>query len=580
MIQVRAPGDILLIFKRRYRYVVIPFVLGLAATVVASMFWPPTYRSVATILLQDSSVPEDFIGTAANTYADNRVQVITQRVMTTANLMSIVESLDLYAEDRLTKADSQIASKMRGDIDLELVSADRANRQNTRRVQQTIAFTLSFDYGDPQTAQRTLDALVALYLAENVRTRRERVSETVELLTREVENHRQYVERLEAELAAFKEQHEGKLPDQIAVKQREDDDIQRELLDISKKMEALDEKRSYLAAQIAQIRPTDMSATDNAQQSDATKLRALQSEYLSLSSRYGPDHPDVQRAKRELEALEAGLGPGLDRAALEAQRDELRSQLAMLTGTYSPAHPEVLRVKRELKAVEQKLRNMPDGQAPANPLFIQLNAQLAAANAEYKSLLAQRSTREALLAKHEAEIREAPQVEREYRSLQREYNSALATYTDVQSKKRRAELGLAMEEQKKTEQFDVLEAPTLPVEPVEPNAMAILAIGAALSLAAAVAIAVLSEALDYSVYGARQVTEITGAAPLVVIPRIRTRTDIIRTWTYRTAAVVGGLLVIAAILMLNPGMVDKLSVIWGDVGQTIGDYAASQPIDS
>ena len=270
MIQVQAPRDILIFFKRRYRYIAIPLVLGLAASVAASLFWPPTYRSVATILIQDSSIPEDFIGITVDTYADRRVQVITQRVMTTSSLVSVIERLNLYSIDRSDTAISQIAMRMRKDINLELVNAEGTNPRTSRRVQQTIAFTLSFDYGDPVTAQSTLEELVTLYLDENVRTRRERVSETVELLRTEAENHRRTVERLEAELAAFKEQHAGKLPDQILAKQRQQDLIQRELLDISKRLEALNEKRIYLTAQMAQIDPTDFPVKDEARWSAAT----------------------------------------------------------------------------------------------------------------------------------------------------------------------------------------------------------------------------------------------------------------------------------------------------------------------
>lgn len=574
MIQVQSPRDILVIFKRRYRYLVIPLVLGLAASVVASLFWPPTYRSVATILIQDSSIPEDFIGTTVDTYADHRVQVITQRVMTTSNLVSIIERLNLYSDERSNKAASQITKKMRKAIKLELVNAENANLLRSRRIGQTIAFTLSFDHRDPDTAQSVLDVLVALYLDENVRTRRERVSETVELLKRETGNHRRTVEGLEAELAAFKEKHAGKLPDQILAKQRQQDEIQRELLDIEKRLVALDEKRIYLAAQMAQIDPADIPVRDKEQWSAAEKLRALQSEYITLNSRYVPDHPDVLRVGRELEALEAEVQAGSARPALVAQRDALRSQLATLTGTYSDAHPEILRINRELEAVEERLRSSPSGSGQTNPLLIQLNAQLASADAEYRALLQQRKSRQGLLEKYEGEIGEGPQVEREYRALVREYESALATYTDVQAKKRRAELGEAMEAQKKTEQFNLHEAPTLPIEPVVPDVTTILVIGAVLSLLVAVGSAALVEVMDYSVYGARQLTEIAGVPPLVVIPRIRTTADNIRAWKVRIAGAVGGLILIALALMLNPDLLGTLNGLWDSVEQGLFEFGA------
>lgn len=48
--------DYLLILRRRRWWFIIPAVLVLAAAGVAAMLWPPTYRSEATVLIEETDV--------------------------------------------------------------------------------------------------------------------------------------------------------------------------------------------------------------------------------------------------------------------------------------------------------------------------------------------------------------------------------------------------------------------------------------------------------------------------------------------------------------------------------------------
>jgi hypothetical protein len=59
---------------------------------------PPTYRSTATILIEQQQIPQDLVRTTVTSFADQRVQVISQRIMTTVNLSRIIEQYGLYSE--------------------------------------------------------------------------------------------------------------------------------------------------------------------------------------------------------------------------------------------------------------------------------------------------------------------------------------------------------------------------------------------------------------------------------------------------------------------------------------------------
>ena len=68
--------------RRRIWPMLIAFVLVFGIASAVALLWPATYRSMGTILIEQQEVPLDFVRSAVTSYADERVQVISQRVMT------------------------------------------------------------------------------------------------------------------------------------------------------------------------------------------------------------------------------------------------------------------------------------------------------------------------------------------------------------------------------------------------------------------------------------------------------------------------------------------------------------------
>ena len=56
MIDIRTPRDLLAIIKRRRKYIILPLYIGLLASLVAAVLWPPIFQSTAKILVQELEV--------------------------------------------------------------------------------------------------------------------------------------------------------------------------------------------------------------------------------------------------------------------------------------------------------------------------------------------------------------------------------------------------------------------------------------------------------------------------------------------------------------------------------------------
>jgi len=113
-------------------------------TLALALLLPSTYQSGATILIEQQEIPQDLVRSAVTSFADQRVQVISQRVMSTQNLLSLIERYDLYPDIRQSKPREVLMQKMRDDISMKMISADVIDPRSGRPTQATIAFGVSY----------------------------------------------------------------------------------------------------------------------------------------------------------------------------------------------------------------------------------------------------------------------------------------------------------------------------------------------------------------------------------------------------------------------------------------------------
>lgn len=545
-------SDYFAVMKRRRWQFILPALLIFLVIAIVAIVLPPTYRSQATILIEQQEIPQDLVRSTVTSYADKRVQTISQRVMTTLNLGKIIEKYDLYPDERERYALATVVEEMREDIRLNMVSAEVVDPRSGRPVEATIAFTLAYLSEFPNKAQKVSNELVSLLLNENVKERRELAKEATSFLSDESEKLEELIGALEGELEVFKVQHSDSLPEMKALNlqfmQRAEEELRRNQQD----RRTLDERIIYLEAEIAQINPySDLfSSTGERVLSTSDRLKSLESQYVSLIARYSADHPDVVAAERELEALRQDTGGKSSSGDMERSLTNLRSELTALSERYSADHPDVRRKQREIEALEKRLASLPakptrvKREADAdNPAYIQLQAQLQAARVERGSLLQNRDELKEELADLKQRIIEAPKVEREYLTLVRDYENATLKYKEVKNKQLEAQLAESLEAKSKSERFVLIEPPLLPEEPDSPNRLAILVLGFILSLSGGVGYVALRESADDSVHGMRDLATVLGGPALAAIGLIETKRDRSRQ-RWRMAGVTVGVLVL------------------------------------
>lgn len=273
------------LFKRRWAYFAIPFVLIASAGVGVAYLWPATYLSEGKILVQSQQIPSELVRPTVTSAAQERLQVIQQRTLTRDNLIAIADKFQLYPDKRTLMSPTELVALVRKNIKIAPVDLQLEFKQRSRAENPTIVFSVGFEYADAAAATRVANELMTRILNEDLRDRTSRATDTTKFLSREVQ-------RLQGENTA------------------------------------LDNK-------IAQLRVSQGKPVSSAKADQPSMLDQLRAELVQKSALYSDRHPQIQTLKRQIEAIEktvpaAGAADPNSLASIEAltsQQEALQKNL-------------------------------------------------------------------------------------------------------------------------------------------------------------------------------------------------------------------------------------------------------------
>ena len=552
-----------IIVLRKNKWIILAIMTAiLVITIMLAALLPPTYRSTATILIEQQDIPSDLVRSTVTSYAAERIQTIQARVMSRTNLLEIIKKFELYRDEIKVKTTEEIVGEMRADTKLDVISAEVVDPRTGRQSKATIAFSLSYEGKGRASVQRVANELTSLYLNENLRSRTQKAEETSLFLKEESVRLGDHISELEQRLAEFKQNNSDIMPDlqqlNLQVLQRTEAEIEQ----IISQMQSLQERKFYLEGQLALLDPTESSVP-----SASYVLKVREAEYASAKSRYSDDHPDVLRLKREIEILEDEVSATPGSRAMSSELRALKPELALLNDKYTDSHPDVMKMQTRIASLEagivaEKKANGGYTEKPSNPAYITLKAQLEGVLSDVRALSDQKKAAKKKLLDLESRLIKSPQVEREYLVLTRDYENALVRYRETKTKEMQANVAQQLEEERKGERFTLIDPAALPEEPVSPNRPLILFLGFVLSLGSGVGYALVSDAMSSVVRGTRNVRALVGVLPLSVIPYQRNSSEIARRYLMRKRFIISALVVAFILILLIHFMHSPLDVLW------------------
>ncbi|MGZ8983199.1 MAG: GumC family protein [Methylotenera sp.] len=488
--------DYVSIIRRRFPYVVGFFFLVFLAVIAYAIKLPPEYQSTGTILIESQQVKSD---SAKEKYATVRFEALKKIVLSKENLFKIAEKYKLFGLDKNTKlSPAGIAPLMRSYVTVELLNAD----SGAWGEKSTFAFEVSFKYYNPDDPYNVANDLVKLFLDENDRASKERVTETAEFYANEAEKQKIALEKIEKELTRYKQGHSNSLPQNNAM----------------------------------QVASLERLGND---------LRATQREH-------GATQAELRSLDVSLESAKAGIGliTSQDQGSSVAELEKLKLEFAKQSSIYSENHPSLRALQRRIDAIE---KNNPPGAKPVTAksvMVAKVQTQIDAANARLKSLEVDERNIRAKINQTEGLVMQSAQTEGGLGALQRDYDNAKAAYAEMKAKQDNSKIAKNIEMENKGERFVLLEAPLLPETPIKPNRILIILGGFFAAIAGAIGLAVLMETFDKRVRGADALVSIMKIQSMVTIPYITNAAELKRRKYIVSYTLISILAIILLVLLI------------------------------
>jgi len=493
--------------RRRILYVIIPCFFTWLIVWGLSWVLPPLYKSSTQILVEQPTMPANYVSPNVTDDVQARLQSITQQILSRTRLILIMNKLHLYQGQNID--DDDRVSKLRKDISIDLVKDSRNN--------SITAFKIAYSARDPHVAQNVTTELTNLFIGENNRVRQEESQSTTKFIQDQLEDARVQLAQQEAKVKAFEGTHEGILPSQQTSNLQILAGLQSQLQNEQDSLNQAKQQGVYLQALIDQnraarsmLRP-DGSPTGLADVNQ--QLDKLRAQLVDLSSRYTDQYPDVVKLKEQI-----------------AKTEKLKEEL--LAAPRKPVTDESPASARELEGV--------GGTTPLAQLQGQLKAnQAEIANREHRIEESQQRVNE-----YQARLNSAPSAEQEYAEVTRGYDQSKAIYDELLKKQNDSEMATSMELLQQGEHFTMLDPPSLPSKPDFPNRLKFCGIGLGLGLAVGLLVAVGFEFADDRIHNEAELRSMLPLAILSEVPEVVHASDISRkkrrlafSWAVTTIAV-------------------------------------------
>ncbi len=585
-----SPLDYLSLLKRRRN---IFLAVAGAVFVLALIFtasWS-NYRSVATIEITQSEIPESMAtptGMEAKdllqSLADLRISRLRQRVLATGSLVEVITKFNLYPEARQRRPIAEVAEKMRRKIGLQLLSSSLANPAAAQKVSaeqlSAIAFTLSFDYETAPLAQQVTNELVSRFLDEDLKERRNQAKETAIFLETQIKLIEQSLKDQEKRIADFRAEHGDMRPEALAFNQQAAANTQVSLQNIEAQIEANLGNQGNLRGQLAGVDPYSRVLAEGQLLTTPTiQLKTLRSNYAALTAKYGPQHPDVLKAKRQIESLESQTeSADPETSALQATLADVRARLETAEKTYGPKNPEVLSLRGQVTKLDAQLAkaNMSGPTAREsikkdadNPAYLQIVAQINALGEQHKSLIKQKAALQGQQVKYQKAVLANPAVEQKLAELARDYENEQLRYRDLKAKKLAADMVASIEEDHTGRRLVVIDPPEIPTG-TQPSRKLFLLGGLILSFGVGFAVVLGLQLLAQTIVGPRHLGALVGVAPLAIIPHLTTQAERESRKGKRFRLIGLGALGFVLLLIVFSYAVMPLDVLWSVLTRKAG----------
>jgi len=482
------------IIWRRHLIFLTLLLLGWAAVWASSWVLPARYKSSTLILVEAPTLPKDYVVPNVTDNLQDRLQSITQQILSRTRLLMIINDQHLYQGKRQPSSADGRVEMMRKDIDIEL--------EKDQRSDAITGFRINYTAPDPHIAQQVTSALTSLFIDENLKVQQQESENTTQFIESQLASARTSLADQEARVRTFQAAHEGELPSQEATNLQILSGLQSQLQTEQDALNAAKQQSVYHQSLIEQYHslngthritasggPSPLETVDQQIDSLKTKLQGLK-------TRYTDQYPEVQQVKSQI-----------------AEAEKTRDQMI--------ADAKKAPVDKEHSAANQQSMEDPE----QNAALLQLQSQLQADQLEITNRQKAIDDLKSRIDQYQSRLSGEPGVGQQLADLTRGYEQSQKIYNDLLQKENDSQMATSMEQMQQGERFMMIDPPSLPVRPDFPNRLKMCEAGLGVGMAVGLLVVVLLEFFDDRMYSEREIEKLISAQVICEIPEIPDPSD-------------------------------------------------------
>jgi uncharacterized protein involved in exopolysaccharide biosynthesis len=435
-----------------------------------------------------------------------------QEILSRTSLQELIlkPSLDLYKRERQRLPLEDIIQDMRNKyIQIKMMDTPASTGGGGER-RLASAFLIQFSYSDRYKAQAVVRELVSKFVDQIVVVQKQQATLTTSFLNDELKTAKESLDSKDAEITKFKNENQGRLPEQLPANIQSLQGLRMELNQINEAINRDNQEKMFEESTLQGLKNQTSFISNNLEDTVGNQTTAVKNERLirlnqaiqegnsnlaGLKQKFTEDYPDIKTMEAQL-------------AALEKERDDLQKQevdqAATATAQSTPRKVTNPQMQKSLQDVQ------------AQVAAIQVRIQATTMDLEQRTR--QKAEMEKQVVGVQSRIEMSPPLEQQYAALLRDYDLARQNYSEMVKRHEASDTAQNLEEHKAGQNLEVLDPASLPEAPSEPNRLAIAGVGTLLGLMAGIVLAGGKEVKNTALKNLKDVRAYTNLPVLSSIP--------------------------------------------------------------
>ncbi|MBI3404902.1 MAG: hypothetical protein HY046_05545 [Acidobacteria bacterium] len=474
--------DYVAIWKRHRWLMTLPLLLMPMLGYAVSYALPKRFTSSTLVLIGQPTIPVDIVRPIDTEGLQERISSMLEQVMSRKRLEPLINSFNLYKEDRGKVPMEELVDRIRKAIVIQVVKPTITTKPGT-----VPGFTVSFTGDSPQQARDMCSQVTSLFIEENLKRRESQAEGTYDFLKKNIEEAEKVLKDKDQALAELKSKYMGMQPEQAQINLNLMMTSGQALEAATQSLNRAQQDKVYVESLLAQAivaaQPTDNGGSDPL--SMERQLAAKKDELTALEGKYTASHPDVVKVRNEADILKKKIADAQAAAKVAKPADQ--------TKTASAAEPpNIQNLRTQIHILQETIQEKTREQA------------------RYQEQL----------KSYRSRVEMSPNVEQQFKDLTRDYTIAQNNHAGLLQKLNEADRARKLESMQQGETFKLYDPANLPERPSFPDRKLFAAGGLGLGMALGLGFTLLLEMRDKCLRSDKDIEFFLELPTLAMVPTV------------------------------------------------------------